>query len=285
MRAVNLYSSLRELRALSRALAAIVVTGLLSLPQIVIRVLTRGPASLVVPRLWHQALCRILALKVERVGTIDTRAGVIFVGNHISHFDIFALGASVRAAFIAKDDMRAWPGMRWLGAMQHTLFVSRRARDARRVVVQMTEARRQGRPLVLFAEGTTSGGACVAPFRSSLFAVLFDDTRGSDTNDVATKADPRTLANAGRGRGRVQPFTLTVLAADGHAVHNQQDRDLYAFHGGMQAGAHVWRFLRSRGAQVRIRFHAPIDIAPGITRKQLAAHTHAIVASGLETSA
>lgn len=285
MRAVKLHSILRELRALSRALAAIVVTGLLSLPQIVIRVLTRGPASLVVPRLWHQALCRILALKVERVGTIDTRAGVIFVGNHISHFDIFALGASVRAAFIAKDDMRAWPGIRWLGAMQHTLFVSRRARDARRVVVQMAEARRQGRPLVLFAEGTTSGGACVAPFRSSLFAVFFDNTQGGNTDDVVTKADAGAIADVGRGPGRVQPFTLTVLAADGRTVRNQQDRDLYAFHGGMHAGAHVWRFLRSRGAHVRIRFHAPIDIAPGVTRKQLASRAHAIVASGLDSPA
>lgn len=254
----------RNLIAFAKALAALTVTATLFPLQVMVRALMRGPVSFALPQLWHRALCHILAIRIERVGDADPRSGTVYVGNHLSHFDIFVMGACVRAAFIAKDDMAIWPGMRLLGAMQHTLFVSRRARAAARVAEQVASMRRQGQRLILFAEGTTSSGVTVAPFKSSLFAVLVS---GADSSRVPAS---------------VQPFTLQLLEVDGQPLLDASDRDLYAFYGGASAGEHVWRFLRSRGARVRVTLHAPIAITPGITRKTLAAAAHAVVIAELE---
>lgn len=254
----------RTLLAYLKVIAAVTVTGALLPLQLAVRALTSGPASFVLPQLWHRALCWIFAIAVERIGDMDTHAGTVYVGNHISHFDIFALGTCVRAAFIAKDEMASWPGMQLLGAMQQTLFVSRRARDAARVAAQVEESRRRGCRLVLFAEGTTSAGITVAPFKSSLFAVLVD------------------AAGASNAAASLQPFSLELLEADGRTLHRTRDRDLYAFHGNATAGAHVWRFLRSRGARVRVTFHPVLPIAPGATRKTVAAAAHAVVSTGLQ---
>ena len=49
----------------------------------------------------------------------------------------------------------------------------------------------------------------------------------------------------------------------------------------MEAGAHLWRFLRLSGASVRVIFHAPITVPLGSNRKALSAQLHAVVASGL----
>jgi 1-acyl-sn-glycerol-3-phosphate acyltransferase len=102
----------------------------------------------------------------------------------------------------------------------------------------------------------------VAPFKSSLFSLFL--------GEQAT-AQAWTL----------QPFTLDIQSVDGRALTAGGDRDGYAFHSDMAAGAHVQRFLRMSGAVVRVTFHPPIAIAPGTSRKTLAAQVHAIVASGL----
>ncbi len=248
--------------AWSKALAALAITAVLFPLQFAVRQVSDGPASFAIPSLWHRALCRVLAIKVDQVGEVDLRAGTIYVGNHLSHFDIFVVGACVRAAFIAKGEMAGWPGMRFLGSLQQTLFVSRRARDAAKVAAHVREVLGRGTRLVLFAEGTTSPGLTVAPFRSSLFEILADP------------APPRV-------ESRLQPFTLELSEVDGSSLDSGADRDVYAFHGGAPAGAHVWRFLRSRGARLRVTFHAPLDAAHDMTRKDLATAAHAAVSGAL----
>lgn len=223
---------------------------------------TRGRASFVLPRLWFGCLRRVMGIRVEVVGTPRDAGGTVFVGNHISHFDIVLLGSLLRARFIAKDDMERWPGMRVIGALAQTLFISRRRRDAANVAANIAAQMRPEHNLVLFAEGTTSSGERVAPFKSSLFSLFL----GSPMVERAWT---------------LQPFTLDLRSVDGVALAAGGDRDGYAFHGGMAAGAHVKRFLRSSGAVVRVVFHPPMAIAIHSDRKALSAQVHAVVASGL----
>ena len=119
--------------------------------------------------------------------------------------------------------------------------------------------------LVLFAEGTTSSGEQVAPFKSSLLAPFLG---------------PQAAAQA----WQLQPFTLDIVSVDGRALSDGGDRDGYAFHGGMEAGPHVSRFFRMSGALVRATFHEPIAIPPGTDRKTLAVKVHDIVEAGLSSS-
>lgn len=225
---------------------------------------TRGRMSFVLPRVWFSCLRRALRIQAEVVGTPRGDGGTVFVGNHVSHYDIVLLGSLLRARFIAKDDMERWPGMRFVGELGQTLFISRRRRDAANVAAALAAQIRPDHDLVLFPEGTTSSGEHVAPFKSSLFSLFLDR---HVTGDAWT----------------VQPFTLDIRSVDGCALSAGGDRDGYAFHSGMPAGAHVKRFLRLSGAVVRVVFHPPITIPPGADRKVLAARLRDIVASGLSS--
>jgi len=244
-------------------IAAIVLASVVLMPvQWVLMRFTRGRVAFVLPRFWFGLLRRVLGIRVEVVGTPRDGGGTVFVGNHVSHFDIVLLGSLLRARFIAKDDMERWPGMRFVGSLAQTLFISRRRRDAASVAATIAAQMRPDHDLVLFAEGTTSSGERVAPFKSSLFSLFL----GSQANGAAWTP---------------QPFTLDIRSVDGRSLSMGGDRDGYAFHSNMAAGAHVNRFLRLSGAVVRVVFHPPITIPADIDRKALAAQVHDVVASGL----
>jgi len=253
---------LAALRVAAKLAAFVLISvPLLPLQWLLMRFI-RGRGAFVLPRLWFACLRRAMGIRVEVVGTPRHGGGTLFVGNHISHFDIVVLGSLLHARFIAKNDMERWPGMRRLGALAQTLFISRRRIDAANVAATVAAQIRPDHDVVLFAEGTTSSGERVAPFKSSLFSLFL----GGDAN-----ARPWML----------QPFTLDILSVDGRSLAQGGERDAYAFYGSMQAGAHVLRFLRSSGAVVRATFHAPLAIAPGTDRKALAQQVHGIVASAL----
>jgi 1-acyl-sn-glycerol-3-phosphate acyltransferase len=244
-------------------LGLFVVASALLIPlQWLLMRITRGRNAFVLPQLWFGCLRRALGLRVEVIGTPRRNGGTLFIGNHISHFDIVLLGSLLRARFIAKDDMERWPGMRTFGGLAQTVFISRRRRDAANVAANIAAQMRPDHDLVLFPEGTTSSGQHVATFKSSLFS-LFAGQHDAES--------PWTL----------QPFTLDIQSVDGRQLSAGGDRDGYAFHGDMAAGAHVSRFLKMSGAVVRVVFHAPMTIPPGVDRKQLALQVQAIVASGL----
>ena len=253
---------LAALRVAAKLAAFVLISvPLLPLQWLLMRFI-RGRGAFVLPRLWFACLRRAMGIRVEVVGTPRRGGGTLFVGNHISHFDIVVLGSLLHARFIAKNDMERWPGMRRLGALAQTLFISRRRIDAANVAATVGAQIRPDHDVVLFAEGTTSSGERVAPFKSSLFSLFL----GGDAN-----ARPWTL----------QPFTMDILSVDGRSLAHGGERDAYAFYGSMQAGAHVLRFLRSSGAVVRVTFHAPLAIAPGTDRKALAQQVHGVVASAL----
>jgi lyso-ornithine lipid O-acyltransferase len=108
-------------------LSALLAVSLLLVPlQGIVRAFARGPARLRLPRLWHRCVCRILGLRLDLVGSPSADAPTLFVGNHVSHFDIFVLGGRLPASFVAKDDMAQWPLANRLCALQDTVFISRR---------------------------------------------------------------------------------------------------------------------------------------------------------------
>jgi 1-acyl-sn-glycerol-3-phosphate acyltransferase len=257
--------TLASLRAGIKLVAMLLASAVLMPVQWVLMRFTRGRAAFMLPRWWFGCLRQALGIRAEVVGTPRDGGGTVFVGNHISHYDIVLLGSLLRARFIAKDDMERWPGMRFVGALGQTLFISRRRRDAAHVATSLAAQMRPDHDLVLFAEGTTSSGEQVAPFKSSLFSLFLG---------------PQSTGQA----WTLQPFTLDIRSVDGRALSTGGDRDGYAFHSGMEAGTHVKQFLRLSGAVVRVVFHPPITIPADIDRKTLAARVQVIVASGLSCS-
>ncbi|MGH8032467.1 MAG: lysophospholipid acyltransferase family protein [Luteimonas sp.] len=257
--------------------AMVLVSAVLMPAQTVLLRCSRGPTAYRMPRLWHRCLCAILGLKVEVVGTRYIGGPTLFVGNHVSHFDILAIGSALPASFIAKDDMERWPGIAFVAGLQQTVFVSRRARDAAAVAAQVGDAMRRGNHLVLFAEGTTSNGATVAPFKSSLFALVAGGGNGGGDGSGSGSGS----GSGGAAAWTIQPFTIDLREVDGLPLCDDADRDGYAFYGDMDAGAHVHAFLRSRGARIRLVLHTPIRITAELSRKALASQAHTQVAAAI----
>lgn len=101
--------------------------------------------------------------------------GGLFVANHISWLDIFAINALAPAAFVSKDDVRAWPVIGWLSEKTGTLFMERGSRSAAvRAKEHMVEALRRRWRVAIFPEGTTSPGDAVLPFHGALFQSAID---------------------------------------------------------------------------------------------------------------
>ena len=213
-------------------------------------------------RQWHRSVGRALGITVECVGMPEALRQVVYVGNHLSYLDVFVVGGLVRGSFVAKRDVRAWPLLGFLARLQRTVFVSRRRSDAAHVVDRLDIALAGGRNLIVFAEGTSSSGTGVLPFKSSAFSAL------------------REHVNRGL---QIQPMTLELRSVDGRAVASLDDRDQYAYHGEMMLGPHLWRFMQMRGATVRVTFHPVLEDSVGAGRKDLAARAHAAVTAGLRS--
>ena len=116
---------------------------------------------------WSRVVSRLIGLRLHHHGTPPS-SGMI-VSNHLSYLDILAYSALVPCVFVAKKEVASWPVLGLFARTAGTIFVDR----TRRMKVadtnqQIAEALQAGTVVVLFAEGTSSGGHTVLPFRSSL---------------------------------------------------------------------------------------------------------------------
>jgi len=117
---------------------------------------------------WTAEGCRkILALEPRIFGPLPSRG--LLVANHLSYLDIILLAALRPCVFVSKSEVRSWPIFGQCAALGGSIFVDRTKRaDVRGVSEQMRAALAEDLLIVLFPEGTSSGGNRVLPFRSSL---------------------------------------------------------------------------------------------------------------------
>jgi 1-acyl-sn-glycerol-3-phosphate acyltransferase len=110
---------------------------------------------------------RILALEPQVLGPLPERG--LLVANHLSYLDIILLAALRPCVFVSKSEVRTWPIFGQCAMLGGTIFVDRTRRaEVAGVATQMRAALDEKLLIVLFPEGTSSGGANVLPFRSSL---------------------------------------------------------------------------------------------------------------------
>jgi 1-acyl-sn-glycerol-3-phosphate acyltransferase len=123
-------------------------------------------------RSWCAQVLGILCIRVVTRGELpdETTRKTLFVSNHISWIDIWALMQLHHIHFVAKSEIRAWPVIGWLATKTGTIFIERERRhDTGRVMGGVEQALLRGECLCLFPEGTTSDGNELKPFKSSLF--------------------------------------------------------------------------------------------------------------------
>jgi 1-acyl-sn-glycerol-3-phosphate acyltransferase len=93
----------------------------------------------------------------------------LMVSNHLSYVDTIVLGSQANCAFVAKSEIASWPIIGLICRTMDTIFIDRNLRkDIPRVRQQIDETMRRGLGVVLFAEGTSTNGQSVLPFKTSL---------------------------------------------------------------------------------------------------------------------
>lgn len=120
---------------------------------------------------------RFMRAEINVIGQENLPAGnFVIVGNHVSNIDILALCEAIPRpiAFVAKEELGKVP---FLGSWMETMkcvFIKRD--DVRGSIKLINEVAAQqvkdGLPMVIFPEGTRSGGHEVAPFKGGSFSLV-----------------------------------------------------------------------------------------------------------------
>jgi 1-acyl-sn-glycerol-3-phosphate acyltransferase len=198
---------------------------------------------------WMQWMSRrflgMMGCKVHVTGQIPHRG--LVASNHLGYVDILVIGSVCPCVFVAKSDVSGWPIFGLLARLAGTVFVRRKApADAARQVETLGSVLRRGHAMVLFPEGTSSGGETVLPFRSSLLQAAI-------AND------------------------LEIIPA---AIHYRVDqpamveRDI-AFWADMKLPAHLWNLLGIESFEALLAFGDPLS--PDSDRKEMCRRLHQAV--------
>lgn len=203
------------------------------------------------PVMFHRYVLKVMGVRVECHGRMDSARPLLLVANHLSWLDILVLSSLAPVSFIAKSEVADWPLFGTLARLQRSVFVER-ARRGKTAEVNREIARRmqEGDAMVLFAEGTTSDGIRILPFRSALIGAA----------QVATGAN--------EGTSRVQPVNIAYPRIGGFRA-TREDLPRIAWYGDMELLPHLGDFLALSSVTARVSFGDARHAGEGSARKTL----------------
>ncbi len=246
------------LLGVSRVIPYLLLTFAL-MPIQALMVALGGSTTGVIPKAYHRWACRILGINIVVRGTPSAVHPTLFVSNHSSYFDIQILGSLITCSFIAKADMMGWPLFGRLAKLQRSVFIDRKPVNVGDHTTEVARRLGAGDSLVLFAEGTTSDGNRLLPFKSALFSV------------AEQAPDEQNLT--------IQPVSIIATQLDGMPLGRAM-RPIYAWYGDMPLMPHVWAAMKAGKLTVEVEFHQAFK-AGEMTRKQICARCEAAVEQGV----
>ena len=218
------------------------------------------------PHWYHRRACRILGVRCTIEGVILRDRPVLVISNHASWLDIPVLSAMAPVSFVAKKEISRWPFVATLAKLQRTVFVDRE----RRTTVGDTANEILGRlasgdAIVLFAEGTSSDGNRVLPFKTSLFA-------------AAKPSEPDGTA-ANTSNTVVQTVSIVYLRRNGLPL-GWAGRRAFGYFGDVDIGPNAWSILTGGPIDAVIKIGPPVPLDAFKDRKDLARRAEEAVRSG-----
>jgi len=202
---------------------------------------------------WSWILCKILRIRIiyhgERVTT-----PTLFVANHISWLDVFALLGTFHVIFIVKQEVESWPALGHLVKTVGNLFMKRGVADSsHKANHDLATSLTQGYNVLFFPEGTTTDGTSMMRFHGRLFQCA-----------IQTEV-------------WVQPIALRYPMGTGLST-------VAPFIGDDTFSAHMWRVFGEKEIVLEIWFCPPIA-AKDKKRNELASYTHKQISYVLEHQA
>ncbi|HSE25359.1 MAG TPA: lysophospholipid acyltransferase family protein [Pyrinomonadaceae bacterium] len=119
-------------------------------------------------RRWARTAAHVMGMTIT-VRNEPPAGPFLMVSNHLSYVDVIVLASQANCAFVAKREVASWPIIGLICRSMNTIFIDRKLRrDIPNVMQQITKTVRRGLGVVLFAEGTSTNGRHVLPFKTSL---------------------------------------------------------------------------------------------------------------------
>jgi lyso-ornithine lipid O-acyltransferase len=219
------------------------------------------------PRLWHLIMVKLLGFKIEITGELARHRPLLIVANHSSWADIVVLSSLAEVSFIAKAEVRDMPLFGWFAVLQRSIFVDRTRRsNSREQADTIAERLLKGDAMVLFAEGTTSDGNRILPFKSTLFG-----------------AAQLALAEANVHKVLVQPVSIAYTKVHGLPIGRYM-RPTVAWPGTQGMLQSLSRYVREGALDIEVRFGAPVEFTLTSNRKAVAAQMEGQVRAMMQTS-
>jgi len=178
---------------------------------------------------YYRVLCRLLRIRVRVIGDRVHDRPALFISNHVSWADILVIGSIVPVAFVSKSEVADWPLVGTTARLQRTVFVDRsRRHQTGDAIAEIVQRLATGTSVVLFAEGTSSDGNRVLPFRSALIGAV---------KEAGSRSEQGIL---------IQPMSICYTALHGIPM-GRQHRPLVAWYGDLDFLPHI-KALIARGA-------------------------------------
>jgi lyso-ornithine lipid O-acyltransferase len=219
------------------------------------------------PRFWHRLIARLLGLRIHVTGELSPERPLLIAANHSSWADIVVLSSIAEVSFIAKSEVKSWPLFGMLAVLQRSVFVERQRRQtAGRQADSIAARLAQGDAMVLFAEGTTSDGNRVLPFKSALFGAAQLALRDTEAQKV-----------------RVQPVSIAYTRVHGLPMGRYM-RPFTSWPGTVSLMSNLLAMAREGAFDVEVRIGTPLELTPQSSRKAAAAAMEREVRAMMQTS-
>lgn len=125
--------------------------------------------------LWAADMITGMRYEVKGKENIATDEAVLYVGNHLSIFDIIVLYPQMKkpTGFIAKKEIDKVPILNLLMRFAHCLFLDRKdPRNGLQMVLDASELIKNGYSMYLFPEGTRSKDGEILDFKTGGFKIV-----------------------------------------------------------------------------------------------------------------
>ena len=225
----------------------------------------RGKLSVKYMRIFMRQFNWFMGVKLKVKGKLTTKRPLLCVCNHISVFELSTIPVALGGSFFGKKELESWPLIGWMAKKFGVIFIDRRPSHANEALIAIkNELEHVDYPMFIFPEGTSTNGAYVKQFKSSLFDVV--EKTGST----------------------VQPVVIHYRLRDGTKINEEDMANHFAYFDNkkMDCGPYC---KRERSAFMQI-FHimmlggflVEIEVLPvpdlsGMDRKQMAETLHKII--------
>lgn len=235
------------------------------LNAIILCFIPRGKFSVKYMQTFMRQFNWFMGVRYKIKGKLSSKRPLLCVCNHISVFEISTMAAALGGSFFGKKDIESWFLIGWMAKKFGVVFIDRRPSHATEALNSIQkELESVDYPLFIFPEGTSTNGAYVKQFKSSMF-------------DVVEKTGTT-----------VQPVVVHYRLRDGTKINDEDLANHFAYFDNkkMDCGPYCERersaFMQVFHIMMLGGFLVEIEVLPcpdlsGMDRKQIADKLHKII--------